>query len=514
LQDQEKELGVEGNSLVLEIKRISKHFGAVEALKDVDLKCYTHSIHAIVGENGAGKSTLIKIIAGVIQPNAGSIFYNKKPVRFFSPIDALNSSIVSVFQELSIIPDLTVAENICIVSKRKYFTSTKQQRRRAEEIFARMKCEDIDPRELCSNLSLSRLQLVEIAKALNMRPRILILDEATSALTGANSEKIFLLLKDLREEGVSMLYITHHLREIEIIADMCSVFRNGERVDTFKQGDRNQAEIVKMMIGRPLSKMFPEKRKEKLFENEAVLQVEHLDWYERLRDISFTVNKGEIVGIGGIAGQGQGDLLYSLFGVLKNVKGNIHLMGEKISLRSPSTIIKNRKSIVMIPEDRKSEGLFLSMSILKNISIAALGHISKGALIERHKELEKVNEMVNALRIRIGSVNDTMESLSGGNQQKVVLAKWLMLDAKCILLMDPTRGIDVGTKQEIYVLLRNLADNGTSILFYSTDYDELIGLCDRVLIMYKGEIVRILIGDEITDNNILTASLNLKPEIH
>jgi ribose transport system ATP-binding protein len=242
--------------------------------------------------------------------------------------------------------------------------------------------------------------------------------------------------------------------------------------------------------------------------------VEHLDWYERLRDISFTVNKGEIVGIGGIAGQGQGDLLYSLFGVLKNVKGNIHLMGEKISLRSPSTIIKNRKSIVMIPEDRKSEGLFLSMSILKNISIAALGHISKGALIERHKELEKVNEMVNALRIRIGSVNDTMESLSGGNQQKVVLAKWLMLDAKCILLMDPTRGIDVGTKQEIYVLLRNLADNGTSILFYSTDYDELIGLCDRVLIMYKGEIVRILIGDEITDNNILTASLNLKPEIH
>jgi ribose transport system ATP-binding protein len=352
LSDQEKELEVEGKSLVLETKSISKHFGAVEALKDVDLKCYTHSIHAIVGENGAGKSTLMKIIAGVIQPNTGNIFYNNTPVRFFSPIDALNSSIVSVFQELSIIPDLTIAENIYIVSKRKHFTSTKQQRRRAEEIFARMKCEDIDPRELCSNLSLSSLQLVEIAKALNMKPRILILDEATSALTGANSEKIFLLLKDLREEGVSMLYITHHLREVEIIADTCSVFRNGERVDTFKQGDRNQAEIVKMMIGRPLSKMFPEKRKEKLFEDESVLQVEHLDWYERLRDISFAVNKGEIVGIGGLAGQGQGDLLYSLFGVLKNVKGNIRLMGEKISLRSPSAIIKNRKSIVMIPEDR------------------------------------------------------------------------------------------------------------------------------------------------------------------
>lgn len=503
------------DSLVLEIKKVSKHFGGVEALKNVDLECFTHSIHAIVGENGAGKSTLMKVIAGVIQPNAGSIRYDGRPVRFFSPLEAIEVSIVSVFQELSIIPDLTVAENVCIVSnqpKRKRFTSAKEQRRRAEEIFARMKCEDIDPRELCSDLSLSRLQLVEIAKALNMKPRILILDEATSALTAADSEKVFALLKSLREEGVSMLYITHHLHEIEIIADICSVFRNGERVDTFMQGTKSQAEIVKMMIGRPLSKIFPEKNSEKSSGGEAVLQVEHLEWYDKLRDISFTIHKGEIVGIGGIDGQGQGDLLYSLFGVLKNVKGDIRLMGERIPLKSPSAIVRERKSIVMIPADRKSEGLFLSMSILKNISIAALRHISKGLLIERRKELEKVTEMLNALHIRIGSVHDTMESVSGGNQQKVVLAKWLMLGAKCILLMDPTRGIDVGTKQEIYALLRDLADKGTSILLYTTDYDEFIGLCDRVLIMYKGAIVKTLVGDEITDNNILVASLNLKPD--
>ncbi len=504
------------DNVILEIKRVSKHFGGVEALKDVDLVCKSHSIHAIVGENGAGKSTLMKIIAGVIQPNAGGLFYNGKHVRFFSPIDAINASIISVFQELSIIPDLTVAENICIVSDRsarKRFISARQQCRQAEEIFARINCEDIDPRELCSNLTLSRLQLVEIAKALNMKPRILVLDEATSALTATDAEKVFMLLKSLREEGVSILYITHHLREVEQIADMCSVFRNGERVDTFEKGTKSQAEIVKMMIGRPLAKIFPEKPHISVSHGEPVLEVKNLNWYGTLKSISFTIAEGEIVGIGGIGGQGQGDLLYALFGVLKNVKGEVRLMGQRMSLKSPSSILKDKKSIAMIPEDRKSEGLFLSMSILKNMTIAALDQISKGAFIERQKEFSIVDKMVNTLHIKIGSVNDSVESISGGNQQKVVLGKWLMMDAKCILLMDPTRGIDVGTKQEIYMLLRNLVENGTSILIYSTDYDELVGLCDRVLIMYKGEIVKTLVGDEITDNNILMASLNLKPEI-
>ena len=505
---------MDDQSLVLEARNVSKNYGAVEALKNVTFASSSHSIHAIVGENGAGKSTLMKIIAGVAQPSAGEIVLRGTPLRLFSPVDALRSSIVSVFQELSLIPDLTVAENISLSLQRPQqgaFMSLKQQCARAEEIFARMKCEDIDPRELCSNLPLSRLQLVEIAKALSNHPTVLILDEATSALTASDVEKVFELLKGLRAEGVSMLYITHHLREVDLIADTCSVFRNGERVATFPRGTKTQEEIVTMMLGRPLSKIFPMKSTAKGPAADAVLEVSSLQWYDRLRGISFEVGKGEIVGIGGIDGQGQKDLLYALFGVLKNVRGDVRLDGGKVSLRSPWSILRAGGSLVMIPEDRKSEGLFLTMSILKNVSFAALRKLSRGLFISGQSETNAVNEMIGRLQIRVGSIHDAIDSLSGGNQQKVVIAKWLLLHSHCILLMDPTRGIDVGTKQEIYSLLRGLADQGTAILLYSTDYNELVGLCDRVLIMYKGKIVDTLVGNDITEKNILVSSLNLNP---
>ncbi len=496
---------------VLEARNVSKNYGAVEALKNVTFASSSHSIHAIVGENGAGKSTLMKIIAGVAQPSAGEIALHGTPLRLFSPIDALRASIVSVFQELSIVPDLTVAENVCIGFERPrqgLFMSLKQKCARAEQILARMKCEDIDPRELCSNLSLSRLQLVEIAKALSNHPAVLILDEATSALTAADAQKVFELLEELRGEGVSMLYITHHLREVDLIADTCSVFRNGERVATFPRGSQTQEQIVTMMLGRPLSKIFPMKNASTA-PRDVILQVSALQWYDRLRGISFDVGKGEIVGIGGIDGQGQKDLLYALFGVLRNVRGEVRLEGRKVSLKSPWAIVKAGGNIVMIPEDRKSEGLFLTMSILKNISFAALRKLSRGVFINARSETNAVTEMIGRLQIRVGSLHDAIDSLSGGNQQKVVIAKWLLLQSHCILLMDPTRGIDVGTKQEIYALLRSMADQGTAILLYSTDYNELVGLCDRVLVMYRGNIVSSLAGDDITDKNILLSSLNL-----
>ncbi len=306
-----------------------------------------------------------------------------------------------------------------------------------------------------------------------------------------------------------MLYITHHLREVELIADTCSVFRNGERVGTFPQGTKTQEEIVTMMLGRPLSTIFPAKNAMAGSPRDVVLEVSSLRWYDRLRDISFTVGRGEILGIGGIDGQGQKDLLYALFGVLKNVRGDVRLDGRKVSLKSPWAIVRAGGNLVMIPEDRKSEGLFLTMSILKNISFAALRKLSRGLFINRQSETKAVNEMIGRLQIRVDSINNAIDSLSGGNQQKVVIAKWLLLRSHCILLMDPTRGIDVGTKQEIYALLRSMADQGTAILLYSTDYNELVGLCDRVLIMYKGNIVTTLVGDQITDKNILVSSLNL-----
>jgi ribose transport system ATP-binding protein len=499
--------------LVIRMSGIGKRYSAVEALKDVSLECFTSSIHAIVGENGAGKSTLIKIIAGVTQPNTGSLFLDDALVQFRSPLDAIKNSILSVFQELSIIPDLTVAENICMLAKSNgphKLISGNSKRRKAEEVLSRIKCYDIDPRELCSDLPLSRLQLVEIAKALACNPRILILDEATSALAAADSDKIFELCGTLREQGVSILYITHHLREVDLLADTCSVFRNGERIETFSVGTRSQNEIISMMIGRPLSKLFPEKKAYPADKKDKTLTVKHLSWYNKIRDVSFTLSPGEIVGLGGIDGQGQKDLLFALFGVLRHVRASVQIGTNNLSLKGPSALIDSADRVVMIPEDRKREGLFPSMSILKNVSLASLSRFSAGPFINRQKETEQVLSMLQSLHVKVGNINDSIDSLSGGNQQKVILAKWLLLEAQCLLLNDPTRGIDVPTKQDIYALLRGLADKGKSILIYTTDYDELIGLCDRVIIMYKGQVKKILVGNEISESNILTASLDLQ----
>jgi ribose transport system ATP-binding protein len=498
--------------IVIRMSGVGKRYSAVEALKDVSLECLTGSIHAIVGENGAGKSTLIKIIAGVTQPNSGSLFLDGARVQFRSPLDAIKNSILSVFQELSIIPDLTVAENICILAKSNgssRFRSTGSKRKKAEEVLARIKCYDIDPRELCSDLPLSRLQLVEIAKALACDPRVLILDEATSALTAADSEKVFELCGALRQQGVSILYITHHLREVDLLADTCSVFRNGERIETFPVGTRSQQEIINMMIGRPLSTLFPKKNAYSGDKQDKTLSVKNLSWYNKLRDVSFSLGPGEIVGLGGIDGQGQKDLLFALFGVLRNVRASVQIGSNRLSLKGPSTLIDSADRLVLIPEDRKREGFLPSMSILKNVSLASLGQFSLGPFINRKRETEQVVSMLQSLKVKIGNINDSVESLSGGNQQKIILAKWLLLEAQCLLLNDPTRGIDVATKQEIYGLLRGLADRGKSILLYTTDYDELIGLCDRVIVMSRGQIRKILVGDDITEKNILTASLEL-----
>ncbi len=500
------------NDIVIRMSGIGKRYSAVEALKDVNLECATGSIHAIVGENGAGKSTLIKIIAGVTQPNTGSLFLDGTRVQFRSPLDAIKKSIFCVFQELSIIPDLTVAENICMLAKSNgaRITSNNGKRKKAEEVLSRMKCVDLDPRETCSDLPLSRLQLVEIAKALACNPRILILDEATSALASTDSEKIFELCSHLREHGVSILYITHHLREVELLADTCSVFRNGARIETFAVGTRSQEDIISMMIGRPLSKLFPEKRAYSGDTKEKTLTVKNLSWHNKIVDVSFTLRPGEIIGLGGIDGQGQKDLLFALFGVLKHVRASVQMGTKNLPLKNPSSLINSAYGVVLIPEDRKMEGLFPSLSILKNASIASLRYFSAGPFINRQKEMEHVLSMLQSLRVKVGSIHDRIDSLSGGNQQKVILAKWLLLEAQCLLLNDPTRGIDVSTKQDIYALLRGLADAGKSILMYTTDYDELIGLCDRVLIMYKGQIRKTLVGNEITESNILTASLDLQ----
>ena len=311
----------------------------------------------------------------------------------------------------------------------------------------------------------------------------------------------------LKAEDVAILYISHRMHEVDALADRASVFRNGRHIETFDKGQRSTAEIVQLMIGRDIATQYPPKPKP--VRSAPALKVERLGWEDRLADISLEIGAHEIVGLGGLDGQGQKTLLLALFGVLRGVTGAITVNGRAVRPGSPAQAKAPDIGIALVPEDRKTEGLMLPMSIADNLTIASLGAMSIGPFVNAVKEAEAVDSAIERLQIKVGSKDDAVSTLSGGNQQKVVIAKWLMTGPRIILLNDPTRGIDVGTKQELYRLMRELADQGAAILFYSTDYDELIGCCDRVAIMYDGRIVRELAGDELNETNIVATSLNI-----
>ena len=467
-------MAAKADGALLSLAGVSKRYGGVRALTNVDFACRSGSIHAVLGENGAGKSTLIKIISGVVQPDEGSITLDGRPARLANPQAANAAGIVCIFQELSLLPDLSVADNIGITRPPRMFglIDHRRQRRRAEALLARVGCEDINPLMRVRDLPLSRRQMVEIAKALGRNPRLLILDEATSALTASDVGKVYRILHDLRRDGLCLLYISHRMHEIEELADTCSVFRNGQHIETFPKGGRSPEQIVQMMIGRDLHTVYPPKPARPAAA-EPVLEVRGLSWEQRLHDISFSVGRGEVVGLGGLDGQGQRELLLALFGVLRGVSGEMRVGGRPCHVTSPAQAKSGRVGMALIPEDRKTEGLMLPMAVADNVSLAALGSMTRGPVIDRGRERRRVAEMVDKLRIKVADTSLPVATLSGGNQQKVVIAKWLLTGARVLLLNDPTRGIDVGTKQEIYQLLRDLADAGTSILFYSTDYDEL-----------------------------------------
>jgi ribose transport system ATP-binding protein len=508
---------VAASAPLLAMEGVSKRYGGVRALEKVDLVVAPSRVHAILGENGAGKSTLIKVMAGVIAPSEGRMTFEGREVSFSSPAAANAAGVACIFQELSLIPDLSVADNIAISNppRRFWLIDRRRQRAIAEEALERAGAGDIHPCALVKDLPLSRRQMVEIAKALARRPRILILDEATSALTAADVAKVFAVLKRLRAEGLALLYISHRMHEIAELADDCSVFRNGKKVATYEAGSKSDNEVVEMMIGREYSHVFPAKpsRPAKEAEREPpLLEARGLSWAGRLRDISFSVRAGEIVGLGGLDGQGQRELLLALFGVLRGCAGSVLIDGKPVAIASPAVAKQPRVGMALLPEDRKTEGLMLPMSVGDNLTFASLDRISRAGVIDRGAERRLIHEMIGLLAIRGAESDVAVSALSGGNQQKVSIAKWLMNRPRIILLNDATRGIDVGTKQEIYVLLRKLAEQGTAILFYSTDYDELIGCCDRVLVMYEGAIKRELAGEAITEKALIASALNIETE--
>jgi ribose transport system ATP-binding protein len=497
---------------LFEMQGISKRYGGVRALHDARLAVQAGRIHAVLGENGAGKSTLIKIMAGVVAPDEGQMLLEGRPVRFASPAAAHAAGIACIFQELSLIPDLSVADNIAISNPpRRYgLIDRRAQRRLAEDALARAGAQDIHPLALVKDLSLSRRQMVEIAKALARRPRILILDEATSALTAADVTTIYAVLKRLRSEGLALIYISHRMHEIAELADDCTVFCNGRSVASYPAGSKTDQEVVELMIGREYSGVFPAKSTTVPAPGAVPrLELRRLTWGDRLVDISLKLHAGEVIGLGGLDGQGQRELLLALFGVLRGTGGELLLDGKPVRIGGPSDAKHPALGMALIPEDRKTEGLMLPMSVADNLSFAALGQLSRWGVVDRSAERAAVERTMRSLAVRSDGSEPPAGSLSGGNQQKLVIGKWLMTAPRIILLNDPTRGIDVGTKQEIYQLLRRLAEEGAAILFYSTDYDELIGCCDRVLVMYDGAIKRELVGAEITERALIGSALNI-----
>ncbi len=501
------------NNDYLRLIGVSKRYGGIAALSDVSFRAANGSIHAILGENGAGKSTLMKTLAGVVRPDAGEVRLDGQSLRMNGPAQALAEGIVCIFQELSLVPHLSVAANICLANpprNRLGLIDERRQNEMAREALAQIGCDrQIDLRERCIDLPLSQRQIVEIAKAVIRRPRVLILDEATSALTAEDVDKVMRLLRRLRDEGTCVLFISHRMHEVDALADTCSVFRNGEHVCTFPAGTKPHEEIVKLMIGRPIAQVYPPKPALVAATVRPYLEVSGLRSGTQLKGVDLAVRPGEIVGLGGLDGQGQRELMLALAGLLRDARGDIRVGEQRNAPRGPRGGKREAYRMALIPEDRKTEGLMLGQSVHDNLGVSALDRISRWGVVDLQKERGLIAELVKTLQIKAPDTGVAVSTLSGGNQQKVVLAKWLATQPRLLLLMDPTRGVDVGTKQEIYRLFRDLAAKGLAILFYSTDCDELIGLCDRVLVMYDGKVRASLAGATLTEEQILMNAMNL-----
>jgi ribose transport system ATP-binding protein len=488
---------------------ISKRFGGVVALHAADFSCEAGEIHALLGENGAGKSTMIKVLCGVQQADGGQILLDGQPAPYSDPAGAVRFGVIPVFQELSLVPDLTVAQNLVLGSEprnRIGLINQRQMRRDAARLFRELGFNNLDPGAEVRQLPLADRQLVEIAKALSRNPRVLILDEATSALNRREVEVVFNVIRQLRDRGTAIIFISHRMDEVQQLCDRATVYRDGTIVGTVEIGKAAPGEIVRMMVGRPLQDIYP-RAAPRTEPAVPLLEVGNLNWGSDLRDVSLTVHAGEIVGLSGLEGQGQSDLLAALFGVYAGVRGSITLDSAAVGRSGPRDAMSS--NIALVPEDRKTQGLVLPMTVRDNTVMATLHRYGSMGFLSPSRERAAAKSMRDRLAIRTSSIESPVRYLSGGNQQKVAIAKWLLTNARLYLLSDPTRGIDVGAKVEIYELMRELTANGAGILFFSTDLAEIVGMCDRALVMYEGAIVRELAGVSLTDANLVEAAVGL-----
>ncbi len=497
------------NELIVQMQAITKNFPGVMALDSVDFSCRRGEIHALLGENGAGKSTLIKILGGVYTPDTGEILLDGESLTLKSPHHAQQQGIEIIHQELILVPYMSVAENIYLGQEKRNryrFVSSSAMKKEAGAVLAKIGA-DINPSDLVAGLDSTNQKLVQIAKALIKKPKVLIVDEPTAPLGAKEVEDFFEALRNLKKEGTTIIYISHHLEEIFQIADRLSVLKDGRNVTTVDVENTNLDEVIRFMIGRELGALFPSKKDGSSF-GEDILNVSNLNRGRVLSDICFNLRKGEILGVAGLEGNGQDTLLRTVFGSFKKDSGSVCINTKIKKINNPNNAID--AGIALITDKRGDEGLCLQLSVNENLSLTTLKKRQRFGVINSRKEKRTVEKNINELKIKTSSVSTQVNFLSGGNQQKIVIGKWLNNNPDIVLMMEPTLGVDVGAKAEIYQIARRLADDeGKGIVMVTSDMLELLGLCDRIIVMHKGRIVSDLLREEATEEKILKAAVGV-----
>ena len=492
------------NNYILELNNISKSFGSHKALDNVHFELLPGEVHALMGENGAGKSTFIKIITGVVKPDSGTILYNGEPIAPESTLESGDIGIAAIYQHATVFPDLSVTENIFMgreILTRLGTYNLKEMRRLAKEYIEPFSS-DIDVNKPMSSLSVAQQQIVEIAKALSQHARVLILDEPTASLTKYECERLYEIVDHLREDGVSMIFITHRLEDMYRVASRVTVLRDAEYIGTWNVSDISNSDLIEAMVGRKLDRLYPEKTS---VPGEEIFRVENLSRKGVFKDISFGVRSGEILVLTGLVGAGRTEVCEAIYGITHPDNGSIYLENKKLNIKSPSDAIGY--GIGLLPENRLTQGLIGQMPIYENVTMADLNAFVRHGLLSSKDEIDRSIELCEKLELKARSVAARPSTLSGGNQQKVVIAKLLNCKLKVLIVDEPTKGIDVGAKYSVYETLNELAANGYAIVMVSSDMSEVLGMADRIIVMKRGRIAAEFDAGEATQDKILTAAI-------
>jgi len=494
---------------LLVLHEATKRFGAVHALVDASVTLYPGEAHALLGENGAGKSTLVKILAGVYQPDGGSLLVGGEPAVFHGPNASRAAGVSIIYQEPTLFPDLTVAENIFMGRQplgRGRVIDRAQMNGAAAEVFARLGVR-LDPARLARGLSVADQQIVEIAKALSLKANILVMDEPTAALTGVEVERLFEVMRTLRNQGAAVLFISHRLEEVFACCQRVTIMRDGSFVRTDPIEALTVSDIIRSMVGRDLESLYPERTSDP---GDVVLEVEHLSREGVFDDINVTVRRGEIVALAGLVGAGRSEVARAIFGIDRWTSGTVKVNGKPLPNGAPMAAMA--AGVALVPEDRRQQGLVMDLGIDQNIALASLGRLKKFGLIRRSEETGLARTWAERLQMKFGRIRNPVSTLSGGNQQKVVLGKWLARKPSLLIIDEPTRGIDIGTKAEVHRLLNDLVSDGTAVLMISSELPEVLGMADRVLVLHEGKLMADLSGSEATEDAVMRAASGLNAE--